>query len=110
MAGENIDLTSGDDSRRDFGKRIRPSGRRFVGVHFKCCDVYTRVYINRDETAYAGYCPRCSKKIELQIGPGGTDARFFEALLIAAAILCYLPIKMKTPAAIAKMALSVSTP
>jgi hypothetical protein len=41
--------------------------------------VYTRVYINRDETAYVGYCPRCAKKIELTIGPDGTDARFFKA-------------------------------
>jgi hypothetical protein len=79
MIGENLDLTSGGDERpgKSFPKPI--AKQPFVGVHFKCCDVYTRIYINRDATAYVGYCPRCAKKIELTIGPDGTDARFFEA-------------------------------
>jgi hypothetical protein len=53
--------------------------RQFVGVHFACCDVYSRIYINRQRTAYVGYCPRCTKRVELKIGPGGTDSRFFTA-------------------------------
>lgn len=55
------------------------TGRRFVGIHFVCCDVYSRIYINRAGTAYSGYCPRCAKRIDLKIGPGGTDQRFFTA-------------------------------
>jgi hypothetical protein len=50
-----------------------------VGIHFVCCDVYTRVYINRDATAYEGNCPKCAKRVRLRIGPGGTDSRFFTA-------------------------------
>ena len=50
-----------------------------MGVQFKCCDVYSRVYINRDETAYEGNCPKCAKRVRLAIGPGGTDSRFFTA-------------------------------
>ena len=46
---------------------------------FKCCNVYTRIYINRDRTAYVGFCPKCTAKVEVKIGPGGTDARFFTA-------------------------------
>lgn len=79
MPGENLDLTSGEDRTPSESGDKLASQRPFVGVHFKCCDVYARVYINRDATAYAGYCPRCAQKIELTIGPDGTDARFFEA-------------------------------
>jgi hypothetical protein len=76
MVGEQLDLT--DDPSG--GKPVASSsGRWFVGVHFVCCDVYTRVYVNRDETAYEGNCPRCAKRVRLRIGPGGTDSRFFTA-------------------------------
>ena len=77
MAGEHLDLSS-DFPAQQSGEG-RAAGRRFVGVHFVCCDAYTRVYINRDETAYEGNCPKCAKKVRLQIGPGGTDSRFFSA-------------------------------
>ncbi len=76
MLGEQLDLTS------DVPTSSRPeqnSQRRFIGIHFTCCDVYTRVYVNREETAYVGHCPRCSHKIILRIGPGGSSSRFFTA-------------------------------
>ena len=74
MPGEHLDLESDHEgSRRAAGAQGRP----FVGVRFACCDVYTRIYINRDRTAYRGACPRCARRVELKIGPGGTDARFF---------------------------------
>jgi len=75
MVGENLDLSSlGPGEERH---RRNPGGRRFVGIQFACCGIYSRVYVNRDETAYEGYCPRCSKPVRLRIGPGGTDSRFF---------------------------------
>ena len=78
MSGEHLDLTTGGP---DYGRTSSndASERKFVGVQFKCCDVYSRVYINRDETAYEGNCPKCAKRVRLSIGPGGTDARFFTA-------------------------------
>ena len=86
MAGEFLDLTSAPDPGRpnaasSDSRAIPPNNarRRFVGVHFACCDVYSRVYINRPETAYVGFCPRCTRKVELKIGPGGTESRFFTA-------------------------------
>lgn len=77
MAGEHLDLTD-----NPFGKSRgdgQASGRPFVGVQFACCDVYTRVYVNRDATAYEGNCPKCARRVRLNIGPGGSDSRFFTA-------------------------------
>jgi hypothetical protein len=78
MSGEHLDLSSDGPGGGRIG--TEPSTeRKFVGVHFTCCDVYTRIYVNRDGTAYEGNCPKCAKRVRLKIGPGGTDARFFTA-------------------------------
>ena len=53
--------------------------QKFLGVIFQCCNVYARVYINRERTAYTGACPRCGKRLVMRIGPEGTDSRFFSA-------------------------------
>lgn len=53
--------------------------RKFLGVHFQCCNVYARIYVNPEGTAYKGNCPRCGKRVEVKVGPGGTDSRFFTA-------------------------------
>ena len=75
MAGENLDLSS--DGILDHLLESSARERRFLGIRFVCCEVYARIYINRDESAYEGHCPRCSKPVRLAIGPGGTDCRFF---------------------------------
>jgi len=77
MSGEHLDLTS--DGPSVHRSEANPPDRKFVGVHFVCCDVYSRVYANRANTAYEGNCPKCAKRVRLPIGPGGTDARFFTA-------------------------------
>jgi hypothetical protein len=74
MPGERLDLVS-EAPQAASDSAARP----FVGIHFACCDVYTRVYINRDSTAYVGHCPRCARAVRLRIGPGGTSERFFTA-------------------------------
>lgn len=78
MAGEHLDLSS-EPPRRGEAPSASSGENRFVGVTFACCGVYSRVYRNREQTAYMGYCPKCSKPIRLKIGPGGSDARFFTA-------------------------------
>jgi len=64
-------------------EQIRRAGggkqRRWIGVHFECCDVYTRIYRNQSASAYEGRCPRCLMRVRVSIGPGGTDNRFFVA-------------------------------
>jgi hypothetical protein len=52
--------------------------KKFLGLKFTCCGVYSRVYVNRDGTAYEGRCPKCLKPVKLKIGESGTDSRFFE--------------------------------
>jgi hypothetical protein len=78
MAGEHLDITD-EFGPRKHAAEGRREGRRFVGIHFICCDVYTRIYVNADSTAYEGNCPKCAKRVRLRIGPGGTNARFFTA-------------------------------
>ena len=77
MASENVDPYS--NQQPDKVPSRTPRKRRFIGVRFACCGVYTRVYINRTATAYEGYCPKCSRPARVRIGPGGTDSRFFTA-------------------------------
>lgn len=63
----------------DSGKTSPRQQREFVGVTFKCCNVYSRIYINKNGTAFVGWCPRCAKKVEVKISADGSDSRFFEA-------------------------------
>lgn len=78
MLGENIDLSSNTPPKPE-SDAASSEKRRYIGVNFACCDVYQRVYVNRDETAYMGHCPRCARRVRFEVGPGGTDARVFIA-------------------------------
>jgi len=71
--GRQLDLTSSAEPLSDGHSSENP----FLGVHFVCCDVYSRVYANRERSAYVGHCPRCAKRVQFQVGTGGTDSRFF---------------------------------
>ncbi len=77
MKGKHVDLSSDPSQVSDDASSL--VGRRYIGITFECCDVYTRVYVNRDETAYVGNCPKCARQVRIQIGPGGTSQRFFVA-------------------------------
>ncbi len=77
MPGENVDVSSEKPQAAPPTRGMR--GRRFIGIQFACCGVYSRIYVNQTETAYEGRCPKCSKPVSVNIGPGGTDNRFFTA-------------------------------
>lgn len=52
---------------------------KFLGIMFNCCQVYSRIYKNKDGTAYVGRCPRCMRNVRVAVGEGGTSTRFFNA-------------------------------
>lgn len=57
-----------------------PPKRKFVGVKFECCGVYRQIYMNKEGTAYEGYCPLCHKKVKIKVDPDkGVNCRFFNA-------------------------------
>ena len=56
-----------------------PTPRPFIGIYFKCCRVYARVFLNHDKTAYSGHCPKCAAKVEIKVAPGGSRSRFWTA-------------------------------
>jgi hypothetical protein len=53
--------------------------RKYLGVMFECCHIYSRIYKNKEGSAYVGWCPRCARKVEIPIHPSGVDNRFFKA-------------------------------
>ena len=76
MVGEQFDGSS-DEHPAEGGKAVGRAS--FLGIHFACCSVYARVYVNRARTHYIGFCPRCARRVSIRIGPGGSDERFFTA-------------------------------
>jgi hypothetical protein len=66
-----------DEAIRQAGKTRPP--RPWVGIHFECCDVYTRVYRDLDAPQYRGRCPRCGRPVTLRVDPDGVSARIFRA-------------------------------
>jgi hypothetical protein len=54
--------------------------REFVGVIYKCCNVYSRIYINKKRTAFVGWCPKCGARMEFIISPKGSKSKFFEVI------------------------------
>ena len=56
-------------------KTIRPH----IGIIFKCCRIYSRIYLNKKGNAYVGWCPKCTAKMEVLISPYGSKNRFFFA-------------------------------
>lgn len=57
----------------------RRQPRPFIGMHFRCCHVYARLYLNADHSAFTGACPRCGSPVRIPTRPGGSRSRFWSA-------------------------------
>ncbi|MBL8827059.1 MAG: hypothetical protein JNM18_08740 [Planctomycetaceae bacterium] len=77
--GRWLDVTSEPPSTGTPARGPTPPARSFVGIHFSCCDVYSRVYLNDERDSYLARCPRCLRGMKLVVDPTGSTARFFEA-------------------------------
>lgn len=51
----------------------------WLAIKWQCCSAYSRIYRNKDGTAYEGRCPKCLRPVSVKIGPSGSHTRFFEA-------------------------------
>lgn len=58
------------------GETKRPP-RPHINVHFKCCNVYARVYLDAKGGAFAGHCPRCATPVRLEVSDDGDPGRFW---------------------------------
>ena len=86
MAANPRDIVDIDGFREDPSdeqarntKNANSSGKRkFLSVHFTCCNTYGRLYPDAARTRYQGRCPKCGATVEAKIGPGGTERRMFD--------------------------------
>ncbi len=72
-----LDITSASKPSADEQDRPAISGQPFLNVHFRCCNIYRRVYRSADGSCYRARCPRCGRGMRFEVGPGGSDTRFF---------------------------------
>jgi hypothetical protein len=58
----------------------REEGRRpYIGIYFRCCQVYQRIYRKPDKDRYASFCPKCLRPVTVRVSPDGCANRLFEA-------------------------------
>ncbi|MCD6162515.1 MAG: hypothetical protein J7K40_08905 [candidate division Zixibacteria bacterium] len=70
-----VDLKAGLNPRRRVVRHRRP----YIGVVFKCCNVYSRIYLSKNKTSFVGWCPKCGGKMVVEISPHGSKSKFFVA-------------------------------
>ena len=60
-------------------KQSLHKSKLFLGIVFKCCNIYSRIHLNKKRTAFVGWCPKCAKPARVKVSPTGSKSRFFSA-------------------------------
>jgi len=60
-------------------EKPQETSRPYIGMYFKCCNSYARLYLNRQGSAYFGACPKCARTVRIKASPGGSRSRFWTA-------------------------------
>jgi hypothetical protein len=68
-----------EEESKNEEKSPKTSQKTYLGIMFNCCGIYSRIYKNKEGTAYVGRCPKCMRNIKVPVGEGGTNQRFFNA-------------------------------
>lgn len=58
---------------------FKKNRRSYLCIYWKCCNQYSHIYKNKEQTAYTGLCPGCRRSLQVPIGPEGTKQRVFIA-------------------------------
>ena len=83
--GERLNLTSDPEapapeaSDPPAASPPHSPARPYVAINFACCGVYTKIYLNKQGTAYHGACPKCCRPATIRVSDEGTDDRHFVA-------------------------------
>jgi hypothetical protein len=56
-----------------------PVPKPWLGIWFRCCHTYGRLYKDASGRMYVGRCPKCGAKASARVGNGGSNRRLFEA-------------------------------
>ncbi len=83
-ADGNIDLSAGGVDLSEGGNAADPGGsiRPWIGIHFECCNVYSRLYRAPDALRYEGHCPRCGLPVSIRVARDGVNTRLLRAKLV----------------------------
>ena len=60
---------------RENRRQVRPH----INILFRCCNVYVRIYLNAQGTAFSGHCPRCCAPARIVVDSEGDAADFWVA-------------------------------
>jgi len=55
------------------------TGRSYIGVHYECCQVYSRVYLKQEQKKQISHCPKCGNAFHIKFSENGTDSPFWLA-------------------------------